>query len=42
MRTAAEQALVEKALHELFDINITFNQTLGLKAIITTAGCTGA
>jgi uncharacterized protein (TIGR00369 family) len=31
MRTAAEQALLEKALIELFDVNISFNQTLGLK-----------
>jgi uncharacterized protein (TIGR00369 family) len=31
MRSEAEQALLEKALHNLFDINITFNQTLGLK-----------
>jgi uncharacterized protein (TIGR00369 family) len=32
MRSDTEQALLEKALLELFDVNITFNQTLGLKA----------
>jgi uncharacterized protein (TIGR00369 family) len=31
MRTAAEQATLENALFELFDENITFNKTLGLK-----------
>jgi uncharacterized protein (TIGR00369 family) len=38
MRTAAEQAVLEKALVELFDVNITFNQTLGLKIHTLTAG----
>jgi uncharacterized protein (TIGR00369 family) len=37
MRTAAEQALLEKALVELFDVNISFNQTLGLKIHTLTA-----
>jgi uncharacterized protein (TIGR00369 family) len=31
VRTAAEQTLLEKALIDLFDVNISFNQTLGLK-----------
>jgi uncharacterized protein (TIGR00369 family) len=38
VRTAAEQALLEKALVELFDVNISFNQTLGLKIHTITAG----
>jgi uncharacterized protein (TIGR00369 family) len=38
MRTAADQALLEKALVELFDVNIRFNQTLGLKIHTLTAG----
>jgi uncharacterized protein (TIGR00369 family) len=42
MRTAAEQALVEKALHELFDVNITFNQIIGLKATSLTPNAVSA
>jgi uncharacterized protein (TIGR00369 family) len=38
VRTAAEQALLEKAIVELFDVNISFNQTLGLKIHTITAG----
>jgi uncharacterized protein (TIGR00369 family) len=33
MRSAAEQKLFEASLTELFNTNITFNQTLGLKIL---------